>query len=192
MGSFAVGGSAFIFILCAVAFYMAVGIFNGLISLRNQVDRAWANIDVILKQRHDVIPQLLSICEQFVQYERQTFDHLIEARTKYGAANTRDEKIQASQDMSMALRGVIAIGEAYPVLKSSEQFNQIQTTIASLENQLADRRELYNEEVTNFNTRTEQFPDLFFAWMMGFKHLDLFKVDASDKEMPSLKMKMPA
>ena len=92
----------------------------------------------------------------------------------------------------MAARRSLDIGEAYPILKSSEQFNQIQITIASLENQLADRRELYNEQVTNFNTRTEQFPDIFFANMMGYRPMDLYRITSAETTMPSLKMKMPA
>jgi LemA protein len=171
---------------------MTINAFNGLVSLRNQVDRAWANIDVILKQRHDVIPQLISICEQFTNYERGTFDHLIAARGKYNESSTRDVKMKADQETTMALKGVIAIGEAYPTLKSSEQFNQIQITLSNLENQLADRRELYNEQVTNFNTRTQQFPDLFFAQMMMYHILPLYRIDVSETSMPSLKMKFPA
>lgn len=171
---------------------MAVGSYNGLVSLKNQVDRAWANIDVILKQRFDLIPRLISVCEQFAQYERGTFDKIIEARKSYGAAQNVNDKIKASAEMNQALKGVFALGEAYPVLKSSEQFVELQKTTRDLESQIADRRELFNECVTNFNTRCHQIPDMFFAQMLGYTDLTLYHVDKSETVAPDFKMKLPA
>src|SRR5271165_3844354 len=111
-------------IFVAVIFFafltMAITAYNGLVSLRNQVDRAWANIDVILKERFDLIPKLISVCEQFTQYERATIEKIITARKSYGVAGSIDDKIKASTEMSQVLRGVFAIGEAYPELRSSE------------------------------------------------------------------------
>lgn len=187
-----IGFMFFVTIILFSLLIAAVGVYNALISLNKQVSRAWANIDVILKQRFDLVPQLISICEQFTQYERSTLDHVIQARTKYAQGGDRHAQIQADKEMTVALKGIFAVGEAYPVLKSSEQFVQIQNTLTSLESQLADRREMYNEAVTNFNTRIAQIPDVFFARLLGFNEFELYKVAEFEKAMPSIKMKLPA
>jgi LemA protein len=179
--------------IIAVAFLgLAIGIYNNLVSLRQQVERAWANIDVILKQRFDEIPQLIEIAEQFVKYEKGVLERLIEARKNYGAAKSVDDKIDAAKKMSGAIQGIFALGEAYPELKSNTQFLQLQTRVSALENQLSDRRELYNETVTNLNTRIAQIPDTFFAGMLGYHPVKLFNVDPAEKARPSLKINTAA
>jgi LemA protein len=168
----------------------SITIFNALVALRNQVDRAWSNIDVILKQRFDEIPQLVEVLEQFVQHEKSMIRTVMDARTRYGSARTPEEKAKASGEMAVALRGVFAIGEAYPELKSNANFVQIQSRLSTLEGQLADRRETYNESVTNWNTRIAQFPDLFFASMMNATARELFQVAEAERVRPSLKMNL--
>lgn len=177
-------------VLCILGFYF-VGIYNGLVGLKTQLERAWSNIDVILKQRFDEIPQLIQIIEQYVQYESDVLQKLIEARTQYGAANNVSEKIHASNDMSLALRGIAAIGENYPDLKSNNNFTQLQGRISGLEESISDRREGYNEAVTNFNTRIAQFPDMLAAQFLGYREQELFKASAAEKEKPNLTMKLP-
>jgi LemA protein len=190
---FLAGGILVFFgIICFVLLSMGISAYNGLVSLRNQVDRAWANIDVILKERFDLIPKLISICEQFTQYERSTIDKILTARKSYGNAGTINDKIKASAEMSQVLKGVFAIGEAYPELKSSEQFLDIQKALVSMESEIADRRELYNESVTNFNTRCVQFPDMMFAGMLNYHPLSLFHVNPQETVSPELKFKLPA
>ena len=174
-----------------VLVFWSVRVYNALVELKNQVSRSWANIDVILKQRFDEIPQIVQILEQYVQYERGTIDRLVEARKHYASAHGVDQKIHASQEMSQALRGVFAIGEAYPELRSNENFMQLQTRISELENALADRREHFNETVTNFNTRIAKIPDVFFAGALGYGALSLFEVAAAEKVTPSLKLNLP-
>jgi LemA protein len=181
----------FLFIMVGVLFFMGVSIYNGLVSLRAQVERAWSNIDVILKQRFDELPQIIQVVEQYAHYEAGILEKIADARTRYGSSNTVGEKIQASNEISMALRGVMAIGEAYPELKANEQFNQLQGRISSLESTIADRRETYNDAVTNFNTRIEQFPDLFAARFLGYDRQDLFVVSEKEKVVPNLKMNLP-
>lgn len=182
----------FVAILVIVVFSAAVSTYNGLVSLKNQVDRAWANIDVLLKERFDLVPRMISVCEQFTKYERGTFDRIIQARQAYGAAGSVDEKIKAQGDVAKAVRGLLAIGEAYPQLKSSEQFVELEHTLKELENQIADRRELFNNTVTNFNTRCQVFPDAMFAGILGYKPMGLFHVEANEREMPTVKMDLPA
>lgn len=170
---------------------MGINIYNGLVSLRQQVERAWANIDVILKQRFDEIPQLIQVIEQYTGHEAGLLKELVNARTKYGSANNIHDKIAASQAMSVALQGVAAIGEAYPDLKSNNNFTQLQGRVSDLESMIADRREGYNEAVANFNTRIEQFPDMIAARILNYNRQEMFKVSDSEKVTPSLKMNLP-
>lgn len=184
-------------ILIAMAFvlgglgFMAVGIYNSLVSLRRQVERAWANIDVILKQRYDEIPQLIQVIEQYAGYEAGILKQLAAARANYGQARSIDDKIEASQAMSVALRGIAAIGESYPELKANQNFTQLQNRISQLESTIADRRELFNESVTNFNTRIDQFPDVFAARILGYQHQNLYQVAEAERAAPNLKMNLP-
>ena len=171
-----------------VAISMGVAIYNGLIRLKKQVERAWSNIDIILKQRHDEIPQLIQVIQQFTQYEKSIIDKVVNARTHYQQAQSNEDKIKASNEVTQAIRGIFAIGEAYPELKSNAQFHQLQIRLSSLEELLADRREFFNDMVTNYNTRIEQIPDVFFARILGYQALSLFKVEDSDKKMPSLEI----
>ncbi|KYG66322.1 hypothetical protein AZI86_04505 [Bdellovibrio bacteriovorus] len=170
---------------------MAINIYNGLISLRNQLERAWSNIDVVLKQRFDEIPQLIQVIEQYVGYESDLLKNLAQARSHYGSARNVSEKIEASREMSFALQGVIAIGEAYPDLKSNQNFVQLQSRVSALENMISDRRETYNEAVANFNTRIDQFPDVFAARILNYQRQDMFQATELERQAPSLKMNLP-
>lgn len=165
--------------------------YNGLIFLRSQLERAWSNIDVVLKQRYDELPQLIQVIEQYVGYESSLLKELAAARTRYGQASSVAQKIDASREVSSALRGVLAIGEAYPELKSNQNFLQLQTRVSELENTIADRRESYNEAVANFNSRIEQFPDLFAARMLNYQRQQMFEATAAERSAPSLKMNLP-
>lgn len=180
-----------VLIVVAVIASLGVGSYNNLIRLRNQLERAWANIDVILKQRYDEIPQLVQVIEQFSQYEAGVIGQLTTARAHYGQARSTDEKMAASQEISMAFKGILAIGEAYPELKSNQNFLQLQTRISQLENTLADRREGYNETVANFNTRIDQFPDVFAARLLSYQRQTMFQVSEAERATPSLKMNLP-
>jgi LemA protein len=174
-----------------VFFLIGLNIYNGLVSLKNQLQRAWANIDVILKQRYDEIPQLIQVIEQYSGYEAGLLQKIAEARSHYGAARSVDEKIKSSQEMSIALSGIAAIGEAYPELKANQNFMNLQSRISGLESTLSDRRETYNEVVANFNTRLEQFPDVIAARILGYQAQSLFQVSEAERQAPSLKMNLP-
>lgn len=171
--------------------YFAISTYNGLVGLKAQLKRAWANIDVILKQRFNEIPQLIQIIEQFTQYEHSMIQTIMEARSHYGQSKTQEQKMQASQEISTALKAVVAIGEAYPELKSNQQFVQLQSRISDLENTLSDRRETYNDVVAIFNTKIEQFPAVFVARAMNFQQQEMFHVEEHEKVQPSLNMKLP-
>lgn len=168
-----------------------VSLYNRLIDLRNQVERAWSNIDVILKQRFDELPQLMKVVEQYAGYESELLKDLAAARAHYGAARSVDDKMSAASELSTAFRGMIALAEAYPELRSNQNFLQLQARVSDLENAIADRRESYNECVATFNARVEQFPDVFAASLLGYQRQSLFQVAAAEKERPDLTMNMP-
>src|SRR5258708_35143663 len=126
-------------------------IYNGLIALKNDIDKAWANIDVMLKQRHDELPKLLDIVKGYMNYERDTLLKITQARSMYQQAVTVDQKAQADQSMTSALHGFFAVAENYPDLKANNNFMQLQKRITELETQIADRREFYNDSVNTFN-----------------------------------------
>src|SRR3989441_9846844 len=158
-----------------------VMIFNGLIALKNDIDKAWANIDIMLKQRHDELTKLLDVCKGYMDYEHDTLLKITHARSVYQQAVTVDQKAQADQTMTSALRGFFAVAENYPDLKANSNFQQLQQRITSLENQIADRREFYNDSVNTFNIRIQQVPDTFVAGFMKLTARTLLKVDEADK-----------
>ena len=184
-------GSIIVFVVVALIAAKGMMIYNRLVRLRFQVERAWSNIDVILKQRYDELPQLIQVIEQFAQYESDIINQVTTARTQYGQASSVEEKIQASSDLSLALRGVMAIGEDYPEIKANDSFMQLQTRISSLENMIADRREVYNEMVTNFNTLIHQIPEVVVARLLSYHQQVMFKTLGEERQTVDLKMNLP-
>lgn len=164
-----------------------LGIYNSLIALKNLIARSWANIDVLLKQRHDELPKLVSVCEGYMQHERQVFDKLSEARGALVRARGVAERAQAEGQLTGALGQFFAVAEAYPDLKANVGFLQLQSRISDLENQIADRREYYNDTVTTFNTRIQQIPDMWVARWQGMQTAELFKVDEADRRDVEIK-----
>jgi LemA protein len=158
-----------------------VMIYNGLIALKNDIDKAWANIDVMLKQRHDELTKLLDVCKGYMNYERDTLLKVTQARTMYQQAVTVDQKAQADQSMTAALKSLFAVAENYPDLKANNSFLQLQGRITAIESQIADRREFYNDSVNTFNIRIQQVPDTFVASFMRLTPRPMFKVEAADQ-----------
>jgi LemA protein len=162
------------------ALWYAATMYNGLIGLKNDIDKAWSNIDILLKQRHDELTKLLDACKGYMDYERDTLQKITQARSLYQQAVSMDQKAQADQSMTSALHGFFAVAENYPELKADRNFVQLQTRITELENQIADRREFYNDSVNTFNIRIQQVPDTFVAAFMTLKPRGLFKVEAGE------------
>jgi len=159
-----------------------VTLYNGLISVKNNVDKAWANIDVLLKQRHDELPNLIEVCKGYMKYEGETLQRVTAARTAYAQAATVDQKVQASTDMTAALGRLIAVAENYPDLKANANFAHLQSRVTELESEIADRREFYNDSVNTFNIRIQEMPDAVLAGMMNLHQRQMFQVAAEDKE----------
>lgn len=159
-----------------------LSVYNGLIEQKNNIGRSWANIDVMLKQRHDELPKLVKVCEAYMQHERAIFDKLSEARGALMKARSVGERAQAENQLTQALGSFFAVAENYPDLKANQSFLALQTRISDLENQIADRREYYNDSVTLYNTRIQQLPDAWVASAMALQVAELFKIDENDRK----------
>lgn len=169
-----------LFILAGVLLYVVM-IYNGLIAMRNDIDKSWANIDVLLKQRHDELPRLVDVCKGYMQYERETLQSLIQARSLYATATTIDQKVQASGSLTASVGKVFAVAENYPALQANASFLEIQKRIIELESQIADRREFYNDAITLFNTRLQQMPGTLVANMFSIRPRLMFIVSAAEQ-----------
>jgi len=164
-------------VLVGAAWVLAV--YNGLVAARKECDRAWANIDVLLKQRHDELPRLVEVCRGHAAFERSTLEAVVAARAKFADARTIPAQANASANLSAAVRGLLATAESYPDLKASESFLRLQTRITEIENQIADRRELYNAAATEWNTRLEQVPDMYLARAARMQPRPLWRIGAA-------------
>jgi len=163
-------------VIVLVLIMYAVFIYNGLVSLKHNVSKAWSNIDVLLKQRHDELPKLVEVCKQYMTYEKDTLEKIVQARSAVSNARaTGDLRSlgQAESELRLGLGNLFALAENYPDLKANQSFQQLQARISQLENSIADRREVYNESVNLNNVRIEQVPDVLVARMMAFKSFDL-------------------
>ena len=168
----------------AVALIYAISLYNHLVSVKHAVAKAWANIDVLLKQRHDELPKLVEVCKQYKQFEQATLQKVIEARSQVQSARQNQDIPalgQAEGMLRMGLGNIFAVAEAYPELKANENFMQLQTRITSLENGIADRRELYNESVNINNVQIEVFPASIIASMFNFSEKPLLEFSATEK-----------
>jgi LemA protein len=156
----------------------AIVIFNGLVSLKHSITKSWSNIDVVLKQRHDELPKLVETCKQYMQFERETLEKVMAARSALHAAREKTDVRgvgAAEAQMRVGLGSIMATAEAYPELKSNQSIQQLLARITGLENQISDRRELYNEFVNAYNVRLEQFPDTMIARSFSFHPASLLE-----------------
>lgn len=168
----------------------AVVIYNGLVQLKHNVAKAWANIDVLLKQRHDELPKLVEVCRQYKQFEQETLARVTEARARVASAREQHDvaALGAAEGMLRSGLGqIFAVAEAYPELRANEHFMQLQSRITALENAIADRREWYNEAVNVHNVRIEQFPDLLVARLFQFPSQPLLEFATAEKADVDLK-----
>jgi LemA protein len=170
--------------IVAVLLIYGISLYNHLVNVKHDVAKAWANIDVLLKQRHDELPKLIEVCKQYKQFEQSTLQKVIEARSQVHAAR-ESQNIGALGQAEGALRAgvgsIFAVVEAYPELKANENFMQLQNRITSLENGIADRRELYNESVNINNVQIEVFPASILARMFNFGEKPLLEFSVTEK-----------
>lgn len=167
----------------AVVLVYSVLLYNSLVRVKNAVSKAWANIDVLLKQRHDEIPKLVDTCQRYMLHEQGTLEKVIRARAQVAEAReSRDVGAlgPAEGALRSGLGSLFALAESYPELKANEQFMHLQSRISGLESAIADRREFYNESVNINNVSIEQFPEVFIARWFKFKAFDLLRFSAED------------
>lgn len=160
----------------ALATYVII-IYNTLVSMRNNTDKAWSNIDVLLKQRYDELPKLLEVCKGYMQHERETLEAVTKARSMVAAADSQNPQLEAQNFLTDTLKSLFAVTENYPDLKADEAFRRLSSRISELEEQIADRRELFNEYINIYNIRIAQFPDLLVATRFSFSPRTLWKIN---------------
>ena len=170
-------------LIVALSVY-GVGIYNGLVGLRENIKVAWANIDVLLKQRHDELPKLIDTCKRYMQFEQETLEKVMRARTSVNQASASGNVAAvgaAEQQLRSGMTRLFAVAESYPELKSDQTFKQLQSRITSLEESIADRRELYNDQVNLNNIRVKVFPDVLIAQQFGFRPAQLLEFSQEEK-----------
>jgi len=169
-------------LFAAIIFGYLVAIYNSLVKLKNDIEKAWSNIEVLLKQRTDELPKLIASVKGYMKHEKTLLEEITKARTAIMSAKTMEETAKADNMISGALKTLFAVAENYPNLKANENFIQLQGRISGLENEIADRREFYNDSVNTFNIRIESFPDMYIAGHMKLVKREMFKVAEADKQ----------
>ena len=172
--------AALAFVVAGAVAYLSM-LYNGLIALQADIDKAWANIDVLLKQRYDEISKVVEVCRGYMQYERSALQSIAQARSTYAQAVTVNQKADASGPLASSARQLFAAAENYPDLKANDTFLYLQKRITELEEQIADRREFYNDAVNTFNIRMREMPDAFVARLMRLKPRQMFKVKETER-----------
>ena len=162
--------------IAVVLVVWAITIYNGLVTLRQRVNQAFADIDVQLKQRHDLIPNLVETVKGYATHERSTLEEVVKLRNVAMAAQGPAQQAAAENMLSGALRQLFALSEAYPDLKANQNFQQLQSELSDIENKLAAARRFFNNAVQEYNTGIEQFPAALFAGAFGFRHREFFDV----------------
>ena len=178
--------AAIVLLVTGAAIYLVI-VYNGLVRLQNEIGRAWANIDVLLKQRHDEVPNLVACVKGYMDHERQTLEAVTEARAASMNAASIPQKAQADILLTGALRSFFVVAERYPQLKADQNFLALQNRISDLEERIADRREFFNDDVNTYNTRIAQLPEVFLAWLMKLQPRQMFRVNEQERQQVEVK-----
>lgn len=176
---------AIIVVLVLLILYV-ISTYNGLISLRNKKDDQWSQIDVQLKRRADLIPNLVEIVKGYAKHESETLEKVIEARNTYMTAKTPEEEMKASGEVTQALNKLLALSEAYPELKANQNFLGLQQDVSDTEDKISYARQFYNDSVLTYNNKVQMFPSNIIAGMFNFTKASFFEVSDSDKEAPKI------
>jgi LemA protein len=168
--------------LVAVLAIFAIGVYNGLIVLKNKVDEGWSDIDTQLKRRYDLIPNMVEAVKGYAKHESKTFEAVTQARNMAMNAKTPEDKAQAENMLFGTLKSFFSVAEAYPELKANENFMNLQNTLKEIEEHIQMSRRYYNGTVRDFNTKLEVFPNNVVAGMLGFKARQFFEIAEAEKE----------
>jgi LemA protein len=176
--------------IIVVAALIAIGIYNSLVGLRNQVDNAWSQIDVQLKRRHDLIPNLIETAKGYMQHERGTFEAITQARAAAAGAKTVKDSAAAEGLLEQAIGRFMLVVENYPDLKANQNFLALQEELTSTENKISFARQAYNDGVLGYNNKTQMFPSSVIAGMFNFTKRDFFQVEKpEEREVPKVSFK---
>jgi LemA protein len=173
-------------ILVVIGFVL-VGMYNQLVQLRVRTDSAWSDIDVQLKRRHDLIPNLVETVKGYAAHEKGTFENIAKFRSMAMQASTPADKAQAENQLTGALKSLFAVAENYPELKANDEFLQLQGQLSQTEDSIQNARRYYNAVVRDLNTRIQSFPTNILAGMFGFQQRQFFETDAADREPVAVK-----
>lgn len=180
-------------LLVIVAILVVIGLivgsmYNGLVQLKVRADSAWSDIDIQLKRRHDLIPNLVETVKGYASHEKGTFENVARFRSAAMAATSTEDRAQAEGQLTQALRGLLAVAESYPELKANEQFINLQQQLTDLEDALQNSRRYYNAVVRDLNTRIQSFPTNIIAGMFNFQQRQFFEItDPTDRAVPTVK-----
>jgi LemA protein len=173
-----------VIILLVIVYLVAA--YNGLIRRRNQIENAWSQIDVQLKRRHDLIPNLVETVKGYAEHEKSTLDAVIQARNAAVAAPTPSATAAAEGQLTGALRQLFALGEAYPDLKANQNFLALQEELSATEGRVAYARQFYNDSVLEYNNKLQQFPTVYYAKILHFQRREYFETDEAARETPAV------
>ena len=173
-------------VVLIIVFYV-ISAYNRLVSEQLKVDNQWSQIDIVMKQRNDTLPNLMNVVSGYATHEKELFEEVSNARMRYTNASDTDESVQAASELSGCISRLFAIAENYPELKANANFMDLQNKISSLEEKIADFRQFYNDTVMRYNRLILMFPSNMIARMLGFKERKFFEVDESDKKIPEVK-----
>ena len=176
-----------IVIVGAILISIAISSYNKLIMLKHNIDKAFANIDVILKQRADEIPNLINVVKESMRYEESVIIKLTELRTNFLNATTSSDKIVVSNEIDKTIKSIFSISENYPDLKANQNFMLLQGRVSQMEDAISDRREYFNESVTMYNIGIQEFPTLIFAKILFYKQKPLLEITANEKKYDGIK-----
>lgn len=168
--------------IVALLIIIFISIYNGLVRLKNQVKNSWAQIDVQLKRRNDLIPNLIETVKGYAKHEKTVFENVTKARTAMLNATGVEDKAAASNQLTGTLKSLFAVAENYPQLKANENFLQLQEELAGTENKIAYSRQHYNDMVMRFNTKMELFPNNLFVTMLNFQKQEMFKTEEAERQ----------
>jgi len=181
-------GLIILIVVVLVIVLIIAGMYNALVQLKVRADSAWSDIDVQLKRRHDLIPNLVETVKGYATHEKGTFENVAKYRSAAMAAQTPEERGQAEGALTMALRGLLAVAEAYPQLQASEQFKSLQNSLSSLEDALQNSRRYYNAVVRDLNTKIQSFPTNIIAGMFHFQMRQFFEItEPTERDVPAVK-----
>jgi len=174
-------GFLILLIIVVVVILAAVGIYNGLIRLRNTSEQAWSDVDVQLKRRYDLVPNLVETVKGYASHEKETFEKVVQARNQAMGAATPGDKAQAENFLQSTLKSLFALAEAYPELKANQNFIELQSELSEIEEHIQLARRYYNAVVRDLNTKIESVPSNIVANMFGFEKREYFELDSTEE-----------